>query len=122
MKLAAALLSTALAGAAILALPIGAKSHFQDKPAAKSAAKETKMQGHVLRIYTDSKSMDIRGGTSARASDTRKITYDDSTLWTKMGKEGKMEDVKEGAFVIVLGHVQKDGALHATRIDLRLPR
>ena len=39
-----------------------------------------------------------------------------------MGKPGKMEDVKEGSFVIALGHLEKDGTLHATRIDLRLPR
>jgi len=39
-----------------------------------------------------------------------------------MGKPGKMEDVKEGSFVIVLGNLQKDGSLLATRIDLRLPR
>ena len=122
MKLAATLLTAALAGAAICALPVGATLRAQEKPEAKSATKETRMQGHVVRIYADSKTIDLRGGTAARAQDTRKIAYDDSTQWTNMGKPGKMEDVKEGSFVIVLGHMQKDGALHATRIDLRLPR
>ena len=122
MKLAATLLTATLAGAAICALPIGTTLHAQDKPEGKSATKETRMQGHVVRIYSDSKTMDLRGGTAARAQDTRKIAYDDSTLWTNMGKPGKMEDVKEGSFVIVLGHMQKDGALHATHVDLRLPR
>jgi hypothetical protein len=31
-----------------------------------------------------------------------------------------MNEVKEGAFVIILGHVNDKEALHATRIDLRL--
>lgn len=122
MKLAATLLSAALAGAAVLALPVGATSHSQEKAAAKSDTKETRMQGHVVRIYEDSKTIDLRGGTSAGAEDTRKIAWNDSTLWTDMGKDGKREDVKEGSFVIVLGHMQKDGSLLATRIDLRKPR
>jgi hypothetical protein len=33
-----------------------------------------------------------------------------------------MDEVKEGSFVIMLGHVDKSGILHATRVDLRLPR
>jgi hypothetical protein len=122
MKLGTTLLSAALAGAAILALPVSATFHPQDKPETKADTKETRMQGHVVRIYSDSKTMDIRGGTAARSEDTRKIAYDDSTMWTNMGKAGNKEDVKEGSFVIVLGHMQKDGSLLATRIDLRKPR
>lgn len=122
MKLGTTLLSAALAGAAILALPVSAALHPQDKPETKADTKETRMQGHVVRIYSDSKTMDIRGGTAARSEDTRKIAYDDSTMWTNMGKEGKKDDVKEGSFVIILGHMQKDGSLLATRIDLRKPR
>lgn len=124
MKLAATLLSATLAGAAILALPAGASLNLQEKAEtkAKPAAKETRMQGHVVRFYSDSKTMDIRGGTTARADETHKIAFDDSTQWTNMGKDGKKEDVKEGSFVIVLGHMQEDGSLLATRIDLRKPR
>ena len=118
MKLSVALLSAILAGAAICAVPANLKSQEQKK----AETKETKMQGHVVRIYTDSKTMDIRGGASGPAQDMRKISYDDSTKWTNLGKPGKMEDVKEGSFVIALGHLEKDGTLHATRIDLRLPR
>jgi hypothetical protein len=33
-----------------------------------------------------------------------------------------MEEVKEGSFVIILGHVDDKGVLHATRVDLRKPR
>jgi hypothetical protein len=122
MKLSATLLSAVLAGAVVCALPAYAQEKMQDKDAKPAAEKETKMQGTVVRIYTDSKTMDIRGGASAEAKDMRKIAYDDKTQWTNMGKAGKMEEVKEGSFVIVLGHLEKDGALHATRIDLRLPR
>jgi hypothetical protein len=48
--------------------------------------------------------------------------YDSSTQWTNGGKPGQQEDVKTGSFIIVLGKVDADGVLHATRIDLRAPR
>ena len=41
---------------------------------------------------------------------------------TKQGKPAQMEEFKDGSFVIVLGHADDKGVLHATRIDLRLPR
>ena len=47
---------------------------------------------------------------------------DGSTERTKGGKPGHMNEVKEGAFVIVLGHVNDKEGLQATRIDLRLLR
>lgn len=125
MKLAAILLSATLAGTAMLSASAGARLNFQDKAESKggkSAAKEVKMQGHVVRLYADTKIIDLSGGASGQAQSVRKIAYDDSTLWTNMGKEGKKDDVKEGSFVIVLGHMQKDGSLLATRIDLRKPR
>ncbi len=34
----------------------------------------------------------------------------------------QQDEVKEGSFVILLGEVDDKGVLHATRIDLRLPR
>jgi|SRR6516164_3594445 hypothetical protein len=122
MKLPITLLAATLAGAVICALPADARLNSLNNPQEKKEAKETKMQGHVVRIYADLKTMDVRGGSTARSQDIRKIAYDDSTTWTNMGKPGKMEDVKEGSFVIVLGNLQKDGSLLATRIDLRLPR
>ena len=125
MKLAATLLSAMLAGTVILALPASATLNLQDKAEskdAKPATKEIKMQGHVVRLYADTKMMDVSGGASGQSQSVRKIAYDDSTLWTNMGKDGKKEDVKEGSFIIVLGHMQKDGSLLATRIDLRKPR
>jgi hypothetical protein len=123
MKFSVTLLSVALAAVALCSIPAAARlNSFNNPQETKAATKETKMQGHVVRIYKDLKTIDLRGGTTARAEDVRKVVYDDQTEWTKLGKPGKMEDVKEDSFIIVLGHLQKDGALHATRIDLRLPR
>jgi hypothetical protein len=48
--------------------------------------------------------------------------YDASTQWTNGGKPGQQDDVKAGSFIIVIGTVDGDGVMHATRIDLRAPR
>ena len=126
MKLSRTLLSAALAGAALCALPTTARLNWSGEPGGKQEAKpdtkETKLQGYVQRVYPDLKKIDLHGGTTAQSNEIRKIAYDDSTLWTNMGKPGKKEDVKQGSFIIVLGHIQKDGSLLASRIDLRLPR
>ena len=65
--------------------------------------------------------IDIRGG-AAPSNDPRKVAYDSSTAWTKLGKPWGQDEVKEGSFVILLGHLDHEGVLHATRIDLRRPR
>ena len=126
MKRSRTLLFATLAGAAFCALPVAARLNWSGEPRAKQEAKsdtkETKMQGQVVRVYADLKTIDLHGGTTAKSNEMRKIAYDDATLWTNMGKPGKMEDVKEGSFIIVLGKLQKNGTLLATRIDLRLPR
>ena len=122
MKFYRNLLSVVLAGALFATMPLGAKQATPETKSAPSAKKETKWQGHVVRIYKDLSQMDIRGGVNTRAEDLRKIAYDSSTEWTNQGKPGEMDQVKEGSFVIVLGQVDGKGVLHATRIDLRLPR
>jgi uncharacterized protein YjeT (DUF2065 family) len=122
MKVSLSLLSLILAGVVFTAIPAGAKQAAAEKKPAPAAKKETKRQGNVVRIYKDLSQMDIRGGTSNESSDLMKISYDSSTAWTKGGKPGQQDDVKEGSFVIVLGQVDDKGVLHATRIDLRLPR
>jgi hypothetical protein len=122
MKGSLTLLSLVLVGAVFVAMPASANPAAADNKAAQTAKKETKWQGHVVRIYKDESQMDIRGGVNAQSEDLRKIAYDSSTAWTKLGKPGQQDEVKEGSFVIVLGHVDDKGTLHATRIDLRLPR
>ena len=116
MKLSVTLLCFALVGALVLAMPAGAQ-----KKAAPAAAKETKWQGYVVRIDKDHSMIDLRGGPSPSKM-MRKVAYDSSTQWTKLGKPGQQDEVKEGSFVIVVGQSDDSGVMHATRIDLRLPR
>jgi hypothetical protein len=122
MKVSLSLLSLVLAGAVFAAMPAGAKRAAGENKQAPATKKETKWQGSVIRISKDLSEMDIRGGVNAHSEDLRKIAFDSSTEWTKLGKPGKQDEVKEGSFVIVLGQVDDKGVLHATRIDLRLPR
>jgi hypothetical protein len=122
MKVSLSLLSVVLAGAVFAAMPAGAKQATSETKQAPAAKKETKWQGKVIRINKDLSQKDIRGGVNTRADDERKVAFDSSTEWTKLGKPGQMDEFKEGSFVIVLGHVDDKGVLHATRIDLRLPR
>jgi hypothetical protein len=117
MKIRVILLCLAIAGSFFSAMRAGA----QDAPAQKVSTKQAKWQGHVVRIDKEHSMMDIHGG-SAPSNDARKVAYDSSTEWTKLGKPSQMDEVKEGSFVIMLGHVDKSGILHATRVDLRLPR
>jgi hypothetical protein len=122
MKVCTTLLSLALAGAVFAAMPAGANQPAAENKKAPAAKKETKWQGHVVRIYKDLSQMDIRGDKTTQADHLKKVAYDDSTEWTKLGKPGKQDEVKEGSFVIVLGHVDDKGVLHAKRVDLRVPR
>ena len=120
MKLAMLVVSLVFAGIVIASHPISADAR-QDKQAAQ--AKEAKWQGTVLRVSKDQSMIDIRGGAGANAADTRKIAYSASTQWTKGNKPGgDLADVKEGSFIIAVGHVDDKGVLQATRIDLRLPK
>jgi hypothetical protein len=121
MKVPVTLLSLVFAGLIFAAWPAGATQEAAEKKDAPAAKKETKWQGHVVRLSKDQSTMEIRGG-SAPSQDLRKVAYDSSTQWTNQGRPGQQDEVKEGSFVILLGHVDDSGVLHATRIDLRLPR
>jgi hypothetical protein len=122
MKVFPTLLSLVLAGAVFAAMPAGANQAAGENKKAPAAKKETKWQGHVVRIYKDLSQMDIRGDKAAQTGQLRKVAYGSSTEWTKGGKPGQQDEVKEGSFVIVLGKLDDNGVLQATRIDLRLPR
>jgi hypothetical protein len=121
MRVPATLLSFVLAGAVFAAMPAGANQAATETKEASVAKKEKKWQGTVVRIYKDLSAMDIHGGP-APTKTQRRIVYDGSTQWTKGEKPGQQADVKEGSFVIVLGNEDDKGVLHATRVDLRLPR
>lgn len=120
MKVPVTLFTLALAGVVFSAMPAGAQQAAAGDKMADSA-KETKWQGHVVRIDKDHSTIDIHGGP-APSNDSRKIAYDSSTEWTKQGKPAQMDEFKQGSFVILLGHLDDKGVLHATRVDLRLPR
>jgi len=125
MKRSLVLSTLVLAGVAIAGYPIsGHGSQEEKKPATKEAkeAKETKWQGHIVRINKEESTIDLRGGLKNMDSDEKKISYDSSTHWTKLGKPAEESEFKEGSFIIVLGHVDDKGVLRASRIDLRLPR
>ncbi len=115
------LASLVLAGAFFAAMPADSNAAGADNRA-QAAKKETKWQGHVVRINKEESQLDLRGGEGARADEVRKVAYDSSTLWTKGGKPGQQDEVKEGSFVIVVGNVDDKGVMRATRVDLRLPR
>jgi Domain of unknown function (DUF5666) len=119
MKISAALLSVVLAGAVFVAMPASANQDATEKKDA--AKKENKWQGKVVRVNNDSSTIDIHGG-AAPSETQRKISYDAATQWTNGGKPGQQEDVKTGSYIIVIGTVDADGVMHATRIDLRAPR
>jgi hypothetical protein len=119
MKIPATLLSLALTAAICVAVMPPVAAQQKDAPAA--ASKETKWQGHVIRLDKEHSMIDIRGGV-APSNDQRKVAFDTTTEWTKLGKPAQQEEVKEGSFVILLGHLDDKGVLHATRVDLRLPR
>lgn len=122
MKGSLTLLSLILVGAVFAAMPASGRQPASETKAAAAAEKETKWQGHVVRINKEDSQLDIRGGVSGNSDDVRKVAYDSSTQWTKGGKPGQQDEVKEGSFVIVLGKVDDKGVLHATRVDLRMPR
>ncbi len=98
-----------------------ATSAFAQEKAAKpakqaKAAKEFRWHGNIIRFNNDKKTLDVQKG-----SITRTVTYNDATKWTK-GKEAvSVPPLKEGMNVIVLGKLESNGQIEATRIDLRNP-
>ncbi len=121
MKRSLVLSTLALAAVIIAGYPISGRGSQEKKPATKEA-KETKWQGNIIRINKEESTIDLRGGLTNNDNDEKKIAYDSSTRWTKLGKPAEQSEFKDGSFIIVLGHVDDKGVLHATRIDLRLPR
>jgi hypothetical protein len=122
MKRSLILSALVLAGVVMAGYPISGQGGQQEKKPATKEAKETKWQGNIIRINKEESTIDLRGGMTNNDSDEKKIAYDSSTRWTKLGKPAEQSEFKEGSFIIVLGHVNDKGVLHATRIDLRLPR
>ena len=117
MRLLAVVLALCFAGMLLEVQPMSA---WPGKQA--TAAKETKWQGTIIHMLKDQSMMDIRGGATANDSHMLKVAFDGSTQWTKQSKPAEQSEFKEGSFVIVLGKIDDKGILHASHIDLRLPR
>ena len=79
MKVFPTLLSLALAGALFAAMPAGANQAAAEDKKAPAAKKETKWQGHVVRINKDESQMDIRDAKTTMAGHLKKVAYDSST-------------------------------------------
>ena len=119
MRLVTIVLALCFAGMLLEVQPMSARPGKQATPA---AAKETKWQGTIIHMLKDQSMMDIRGGATANDSHMLKVAFDSSTQWTKQSKPAEQSEFKEGSFVIVLGKIDDKGILHASHIDLRLPR
>jgi len=119
MRLSVKTAALALAGFLCFGMLASAANSNDEKT---TAAKESRWQGHIVRVDKKDSRLVIRGGQGNMESIERQVYYDSSTEWTKQGKPAEQSEFKEGSFVIVLGHADKKGVFHATRVDLRLPR
>ena len=122
MKSKVIFFSLILAASLCAAQPQAGGESKPDKKSTSSAQKESRWQGHIVRINKDESSLSVRGGQKNMESMERQIMYDSSTEWTKQGKPAEQSEFKEGSFVIVLGQPDDKGVFHARRIDLRMPR
>ena len=118
----ATILCCLILAASMCAAQTPAGEGTQDKKATTTSQKESRWQGHIVRMNKDGSSLTVRGGQTTKDSFEREIFYDSSTEWTKGGKQAQQDEFKEGSFVIVLGHPDDKGNFQARRIDLRLPR
>jgi hypothetical protein len=100
-----------------LTLPLAAAGQASQKEDEKAkAAGESRIDGTVHMIDSAAKTITVRlrGKTGER-----QVVYDDKTQFTFRNKPAKVEEVKEGRNVIVLGKMNDKNQLVATRIDVR---
>jgi hypothetical protein len=122
MKAATILFCLILAASLCTAQTSAAGENMQGKKVTTAREKESRWQGHIVRMNKDGSSLTVRGGQTTKDSFEREIFYTSSTEWTKHGKPAQQDEFKDGSFVIVLGHPDDKGNFQARRIDLRLPR
>lgn len=123
MKVAAILLTLVFAAVICAGQETPAAEGKKEKKATSaSSQKETRWEGHIVRMSKDKSTITVRGGRSGKDKFEREIFYDSSTKWTKLGKPADPSEFKEGSFVIAVGKPDDKGNFHADRIDLRLPR
>ena len=82
---------------------------------AQKKAKETKWDGRVRMIKKEDSTIVLRVGAAER-----QVIYSADTKFTVLNKPGSLADVKDGGRLIVLGTMDAQGRLMATRVDARL--
>jgi aspartyl/asparaginyl-tRNA synthetase len=99
-----------------LTVPSVAAGQASQKEEKLKAADQTRIDGtvHMIDSATKTITVRVRGKT-----DQRQVVYTDKTEITFRNKAAKLEEVKEGRRVIVLGKVNDKNQLVATRIDVR---
>jgi hypothetical protein len=96
---------------AAVAAPLAATVAAQ----AQKKAKETKWDGRVRMIKKEDSTIVLRVGAAER-----QVIYSADTKFTVLNKPGSLADVKDGGRLIVLGTMDAQGRLMATRVDARL--
>ena len=103
-----------------LTLPVAANQAAQaaqkEGEKAKATAKEDRLDGTVHMMDAATKMITVR---TRGKTEQRQVMYDDKTAFTFRNKAAKLEEVKEGRRVIVLGKINDKNVLVATRIDVR---
>ena len=101
-----------VAGIGFAARGVAAK----EKKAKSATEQEARWHGIIVRSNKDASTLTVRKGNIERT-----VHYNSSTKWTKQKQDAAIDEVKDGADVIVLGKYDDNGVLQATRIDLRRP-
>ena len=107
----------------VLAFSVSTLAVAQEAPAQQKPAKETHLEGIVVRTSQDKSTLTVR---KAGSSVEKIVKYDSSTKWVSQEHGSKTvndidaSQVKDGDRVICRGTWQKHGAFHATLISKRL--
>ena len=99
-----------------LTLPVAANQAAQKEGEKKAAAKEDRLDGTVHMMDAATKMITVR---TRGKTEQRQVMYDDKTAFTFRNKPAKLEEVKEGRRIIVLGKTNDKNVLVASRIDVR---
>ena len=81
-----------------------------------AATKPDRIDGTVHMIDTGAKMITVR---LRGKTEQRQALYDDKTAFTFRNKPAKLDDVKEGRRVIIVGKNNEKHQLVATRVDVR---
>lgn len=95
-------------------LVLGAALYAQIKKDPKTG--EDRISGRIQMINKDKSTLEVVQNTSTKGMWL--VAFNDKTVITILGKAAKIQDLKEGINVIVLGKYEKN-ALNASRIDMQ---